>query len=198
MNDTHPDAIGSIDDIEALFYRLGARRYAGESVSQLEHALQAAHAAERVGAGDALVTAALLHDIGHFAELRSVVPTASSGVLGDVAVDLRHEVLALALLDGSFGDDVLGPIRLHVDAKRYLCAVDGAYRTRLSPGSVRSLYLQGGAFDAREAEAFEDRPHARTAILLRRWDDAAKCPGAVTPSLEHFLERARRCCLARA
>ncbi len=182
----NPVPIDTLGEIESLFHRLGDRRYAGESVSQLEHALQTAHAAERAGADDALVTAALLHDVGHFTD---------PGFEQVAGADPRHECRAVVLLSRVYGPDVLESIRLHVDAKRYLCAVDVGYRRRLSAGSVRSLTLQGGAFDAREAEAFEAQPCARTAIALRCWDDAAKRPGAVTPSLEHYLERARRCLL---
>ena len=177
----------SIDDIEALYYDVGGRLYGGECVSQLEHALQAAHAAERSGAGDALVTAVLLHDIGHLIEPAPIRhPSERPG-------DDRHQERAAAMLEALFGAAIVEPVRLHVDAKRWLCAVDVQYRSRLSAASVRSLYLQGGAFDAREAEAFEELPYARDAVLLRHWDDAAKVVGAVTPSLEHFLERARRC-----
>ena len=88
---------------------------------------------------------------------------------------------------------MLDPIRLHVDAKRYLCAVDPAYHARLSADSKRSLALQGGVYGGAEAEAFLARPGAREAIALRRCDDLAKEPQRPTPRLAHFLERAARC-----
>jgi predicted HD phosphohydrolase len=88
---------------------------------------------------------------------------------------------------------VIEPIRLHVDAKRALCALEPEYHEALSVDSKRSLALQGGIFDAAETEAFMAKPYAGDAVRVRRWDDAAKVPGAVTPSLSHFLEVAARC-----
>src|SRR5262245_30661022 len=53
------------EEVLALFRARGGSRYGGESVSQLAHALQAAQRAENEGATPALISAALLHDIGH-------------------------------------------------------------------------------------------------------------------------------------
>ena len=55
----------SIEDIRDVFERYGELAYSGEPVSQLEHALQTAQRAEQDGAPDTLITAALLHDLGH-------------------------------------------------------------------------------------------------------------------------------------
>ena len=167
-------------DICALFDRHGGRMYAGEPVTQLEHALQTAHAAERAGADAALVTAALLHDLGHLINDQGETPTARG-------IDDVHQYAALPFLRPLFGDDVLDPIRLHVDAKRYLCAAEPDYFQALSADSKRSLALQGGPYDSEAAAAFASRPGAGSAIALRRWDDAAKTAGAATPSLAHFV-----------
>jgi len=86
----------------------------------------------------------------------------------------------------TFGDEVLEPIRLHVDAKRYLCATEPGYSDALSADSKRSLVLQGGPYDEEAAAAFAAQPGALRAIALRRWDDAAKTAGVTTPPLEHF------------
>jgi phosphonate degradation associated HDIG domain protein len=165
--------------IEQLFEERGAAAYHGEAVSQTEHALQTAWAAEKAGASAALVTAALLHDLGHLLH----------GLPEDCAeqgIDDRHEELAVRWLQRHFGADVTEPIRLHVQAKRYLCATDADYLNRLSPASVRSLKLQGDPMSADEAERFRQSPHAAAAIALRRWDDEAKVEGLQTPGLEHF------------
>jgi gamma-butyrobetaine dioxygenase len=77
-------------------------------------------------------------------------------------------------------------VRLHVAAKRYLAATEPWYHGLLSEASKLSLKLQGGPFDAAGATAFAARPHAEGAIALRRWDDAAKVPGAATPDLAHY------------
>ncbi len=178
-----------IDDIEIVFARRGAEQYSGEPVTQLEHALQSAALAEAEGADDELVTAALLHDLGHL--LQDLGETPSLRGVDDV-----HQYAALPFLRGLFGERVLGGIRLHVDAKRYLCATRPEYHDALSEDSKRSLKLQGGVFDAVQAQAFIAQPGAPDAVRLRLWDDRAKVAGLPTPPLAHYLERARRCALA--
>ncbi|MEP7058543.1 MAG: phosphonate degradation HD-domain oxygenase [Caldimonas sp.] len=178
-------------DIELLFARHGAAQYSGEPVTQLEHALQTAHLAEQSGADDALITACLLHDLGHLLNRQGETPSLRG-------IDDTHQYFALPFLHGLLPVAVLDPIRLHVDAKRYLCAANGSYYARLSDDSKRSLALQGGVFDAPAAERFLYQPGARDAVLLRQWDDLAKQAGLETPPLAHFLKRAARCVLAPA
>ena len=178
----------SLDDIRLLFERRGAEQYSGEPVTQLEHALQTAARAESAGADDELVTACLLHDLGHLLHELGATPTLRG-------VDDLHQYAALPFLRGLFGERVLGAIALHVDAKRYLCATHAGYEAALSADSKRSLVLQGGVFTAKQAAAFIARPGAGGAVQLRQWDDLAKLEGARTPSLAHFMARATRCAL---
>jgi phosphonate degradation associated HDIG domain protein len=148
--------------------------YGGEAVTQLEHALQCAALAMTAGATSSLVSAALLHDLGH---------------LADRVQDAfcPHENLAAQLLDRLFEPAVTEPIRMHVDAKRYLCAIDAAYWSGLSPASKDSLVWQGGPYTAPEAAQFIAQPYAGDAVKLRRWDDAAKIEGKHTPPLDAFI-----------
>ena len=176
----------TLPDIEMLYARHGASQYSGEPVTQLEHALQTAHLAEQSGADDALVTACLLHDLGHL--LNDLGETPSLRGLDDT-----HQYYALPFLRGLFPQRVLDAIKLHVDAKRYLCQADPAYHARLSDDSRRSLALQGGVFDAGQAAAFLTQGGAHDAVRLRQWDDLAKQADLATPSLAHFLARAARC-----
>ena len=164
--------------IEQAFRRRGQDHY-GEGVSQEEHALQAARQAEREGAPAALIVAALLHDIGH---LLHDLPED----IADQDVDTQHESLGSAWLSQYFGPEVSEPVRLHVAAKRYLCAVEPGYRDRLSAASQQSLALQGGPLDPAAASAFRAEPAADAAVALRRWDDEAKVVGLATPGLAHF------------
>lgn len=181
----------SLEDIALLFARKGGEQYSGEPVNQLEHALQCALLAEQSGGDDELVTAALLHDLGHLLHDLGATPTLAG-------VDDVHQYRALPFLRGVFGAGVLEPIKLHVDAKRYLCATRPGYHDALSADSKRSLVLQGGVFDGAEAQAFITQPGAAAAVQVRIWDDLAKADGLPTPPLAHYLARARRCALAQA
>ncbi|MEM5433403.1 phosphonate degradation HD-domain oxygenase [Cupriavidus oxalaticus] len=174
----------TIERIEALFASHGTEWYGGESISQTAHALQCAQLAEQAGEPDALVVAALLHDIGHLMLAESTT------------TDMRHQEAAADALAALFGEDVTEPVRLHVAAKRYLCAVDRAYFDTLSPASVQSLALQGGPYDAARAEAFAASAHADAAVRLRRYDDLAKVVDLATPPLAHYLAIAARCARA--
>jgi phosphonate degradation associated HDIG domain protein len=182
----------TLGDIERLFEAHGHIEYSGEGVTQLEHALQAAHLAEANGAAPELVTAALLHDLGHMLNLQGDTPTARG-------IDDQHQYFAIPFLRPLFPLAVIEAIRLHVDAKRALCAVEPGYHDALSEDSKRSLVLQGGTYTPEQAAAFRAKPHAEDAMRVRRWDDAAKVPGAATPTLDHYLAIAARCALpARA
>jgi phosphonate degradation associated HDIG domain protein len=170
---------GLIDEIFRTFADYGAEQYLGEQVSMTEHMLQSANAAEQDGAPPGLVAAALLHDYGHF--IHGLAEDSA-----DHGVDTRHEEVAYAFLAEHFGEEIAEPIRLHVAAKRYLCAVEPTYLAELSPASRHSLELQGGPYTAAEAAAFEASPHAEAAVRLRRYDDLGKVPGLATPGLEHY------------
>ena len=171
---SHPHDPGSRSrSIAALLEEKGSRRYGLAAVSQLQHALQAALLAEQTGGDAALVTAALLHDIGHMVHGLGEDPAADG-------VDDRHEELGRAYLAALFGPAVTEPVRLHVAAKRYLCATEPDYFAKLSPDSVRSLALQGGPMSAEEVAAFRALPHSEAAVRLRRFDEGGEgrrtCP----------------------
>jgi [1-hydroxy-2-(trimethylamino)ethyl]phosphonate dioxygenase len=175
--ESSPTAVA--DAILTLLKDHGDAAYFGEPVSQRAHALQCAALATREGAAPSLVAAALLHDIGHL--LHGLDES-----IADRGVDARHEDAGHDWLTRHFGAEVTEPVRLHVDAKRYLCAADPTYTAALSPASQQSLALQGGAFTRSQALAFADLPFAAEAIRLRRWDDAAKIDGLGVPDAEHY------------
>lgn len=172
--------------IERLFDTLGGRAYSGEPVNQREHALQSALLAQQAGAADALVAAALLHDVGHLVNDVGDTPT-------ERGIDDLHQYHGARFLRALFDQDVTEPIRLHVQAKRYLCAVRPGYHEALSADSKRSLALQGGVFTAAEAGAFIRMPYAADAVRLREWDDLAKTAGLETPALADYLPLLARC-----
>jgi len=164
-----------LDALIDAFDRLGAEPY-GEEVSQLAHMLQTAALAVADGAPDALVAAALLHDVGHFA----APPSAAESV--------PHEALGVEWLRPLFGPEVWRPVGLHVAAKRYLCATLPGYREQLSAASQQSLVDQGGVFTPAQAARFIAAPYAQDAVRLRLYDDAAKVPDAETPPLDRYRE----------
>jgi phosphonate degradation associated HDIG domain protein len=161
--------------IESLFAGFGSAYYGREAITQTEHALQCAALAEQAGESPAMIAASLLHDVGHLVMAESVLE------------DKRHQDVGARVLAELLDESVVAPVRLHVPAKRYLCAVDGAYWSTLSQASRDSLALQGGPFTVREVDAFERLPYFAEAVRLRKYDDMAKVPGAVTPSLRHYL-----------
>jgi phosphonate degradation associated HDIG domain protein len=173
---TAPDPVRVITD---LFAAEGARGYLGEVVTQAQHMLQAAALAERAGAAPELVAGALLHDVGHF------TGTVSGRELM-TGTDNRHGDQGADWLAQWFGPAVTEPVRLHVAAKRYLCAVEPGYFGALSPASVHTLRIQGGPMTPAQSAEFEASPWCQSALRLRRWDDAAKDPGAVVPAFGYY------------
>lgn len=169
-----------VDEIFETFSRRGGDQY-GESVTQLEHALQCAHLAAEERAADSLVAAALLHDWGHFFEGRGEAAERDG-------IDAHHEAHGAALLRRWFEPEVTTPIALHVAAKRHLCAVEPGYWEALSEASKLSLKLQGGPFSPEQARKFAEAPFAQDAVRLRRWDDAGKIVGATIPPLESYAD----------
>jgi predicted HD phosphohydrolase len=167
------------DELLALYSGRGARTYFGETVSTMEHSLQAAYFAQACDAPDTLVIAALLHDIGHLLDL-------APDDIADWDHDARHEVSGGRWLAARFGCEVAEPARLHVPAKRYLCATDPGFIRRLSAASVQTLKLQGGPMSRAETMAFESEAYFREAILVRQWDDQGKVTGLRTPDFSHY------------
>jgi gamma-butyrobetaine dioxygenase len=171
-----------VDEIGDLFAGEGAQDYLGEPVSVAVHMRQAGALAEAAGAPPEQVAAALLHDVGH------ICGAAVSGRELMAGHDNRHGDAGAAWLAQWFGPEVTEPVRLHVAAKRYLCAVEPGYFGKLSEASVYTLSVQGGPMDRAEADIFATLPHAAAAVAVRRWDEAAKDPDATTPEFGHFRD----------
>jgi len=167
------------DELLSIYGGRGAAAYFGEAVTVIEHSLQAAYFAQSCDAPDGLVVAALLHDIGHLIE-----PAPAD--IADWKTDAGHELTGCRWLASRFGAEVCEPVRLHVAAKRYLCATNPAYFGTLSPASVVTLGLQGGPMSRAEAGVFEAEPYFREAIRLRHWDEQAKVVGLQTPDFAHY------------
>jgi phosphonate degradation associated HDIG domain protein len=165
----------TVERVLGLLREEGSVGYFGEDVTLTEHQLQSAHRAELEGASQSLVIAALVHDIGWI--VQAVSPDRR---------EIPHEQLGAEWLSSLLPPSVTEPIRLHVEAKRYLCATRPDYHATLSETSQRTLVAQGGPLEADGVREFERNPHAADALQLRHWDDLAKVPGASTPDLDHY------------
>ena len=181
-------AVDPVQVIAELFAAQGAREYPGEAVTQAAHMLQAAALAEAAGAGPELIAAALLHDVGHFTG-----PASGQEPLD--GRDNRHGEAGAAWLARWFGPGVTEPVRLHVAAKRYLCAVEPGYLAALSPASKHTLRIQGGPMSRAETATFEGNPWCTAALRVRRWDDKAKDPAAVVPAFGYYRPLLRQLAL---
>ena len=179
---TEPDAVHHVID---LFDRLGGGTY-GEVVDQRRHALQCAERAVVAGASDALVAAALLHDIGHLLSGPDV-----PGV-DRTTEDDRHEAVGARFLAPRFGSETARAVALHVVAKRYRCTVDPEYYRSLSPTSRATLVAQGGRLDAPDLARFERHPGFADALAVRDWDEEAKDPTREVPGVDTYVPVLRR------
>ena len=173
------------DEILVLFAAHGSESYFGETVSTTEHGLQAAFFAQEASAPAELVLAALLHDIGHLID-------AAPNDLAEWTDDAHHEQTGGRWLARRFASEVCEPVRLHVPAKRFLCATDAHYLGKLSCASVVTLKLQGGPMGDEEVARFEAEPFHRDAIRLRHWDDSGKVAGLATPDLADYANLIKR------
>lgn len=162
-------------ELTELVTGLAGLPYDGEAVDQRSHALQCAALAVAAGADDALVLAAALHDVGRAEPVRAAWP------------GLPHEEAGAAFARRWLDDQVAWLIGRHVPAKRYLVATDPAYYAQLSPVSVQSLERQGGPMDAEQVREFAAHPLARSAVALRRWDEAAKVPDGTEIPIPELL-----------
>jgi gamma-butyrobetaine dioxygenase len=173
----------AVELLARLFASEGEAEYFGEAVTQAQHMLQAAALAEADGAPDALVAAALLHDVGHFRGESG--PSGADLMRG---TDNRHSQSGADWLSQWFGPAVTEPVRLHVAAKRYLCTVEPGYFARLSEASVYTLTVQGGPMTSEQAGHFAALSYAQDAMRLRRWDEAAKDPSLDVAGFDHYRE----------
>lgn len=172
--------VDPVEELRSLYERRGPH-HVDEAVSQLDHALQAASLARAAGAPPALVAAALLHDVGHL-----VLIDAADGRRLAPSDELRHDDAGASYLAAWFGPEVTEPVRLHSAAARWLCATEVAYRFELSDPARRRMEARGGPMTRPEAEVFTSLPGHAEAVLLRRWDDAAKVVGIeVAPFSDH-------------
>ncbi len=181
-----------IDEIFNLLQRSGGEEYFGEAVSKLQHAEQCAYQAQKAGGDEELILASLLHDIGHLLDVEGTIRDERVGVV-------NHDEIGQQWLEAhGFSKRLAALVGGHVDAKRYLTAVNPNYFARLSPASVETLRLQGGPMDAETAAHFAAVPELRDILRLRSWDEMAKDPDWQGPGLESYRDMLARHLMAQA
>lgn len=176
----------TIEEVYRLLEQLGGEEYFGEAISKLEHAEQAAWHAAQAGADEELILASLLHDIGHLLDHPDSIRDERVGVVNHDEIGERW------LLSRGFSRRVAGLVGGHVDAKRYLTAVNPGYLARLSPASIETLKLQGGPMSEADAAEFGEIPELRDVLRLRSWDEMAKDPAWDGPRLASYREMIER------
>lgn len=175
------DAVIFIEQLLMWMAEAGATNY-DDAVTQFEHAMQSGALARVRGNPESVVVAALLHDVGH------LLADEHSGHGDFLFANLKHENIGARWLARGFDESVTEPIRLHVDAKRYLCTVDAEYYERLSASSKRSFVVQGGPMSDDEAQAFKAEPYFAQAVEVRRIDDEAKVARRSVPGPEAYVQ----------
>ena len=152
--------------------------YIGEKISMTEHMIQTAMLAEKANCSSNLICSSLLHDYGHFI-------LKNPDKLVNKKKDGKHEDLGFKFLNKYFIKDVVGPIKYHVKAKKYL-ARDKKYYNTLSEASKISLKLQGGVMSNNEAKEFESNEFFESSIKLRKFDENAKKVGLKIKSINEY------------
>lgn len=157
----------------------------GEQISMREHMLQSAYYAQKKNSSDAVITASLLHDFGHLIlELPENI--------AEQGIDGYHEDIGAKFLAPYFPKQIIDGIALHVQAKRYLCAVKPQYYSQLSQASQDTLAVQGGPMTSQEVVDFEKEPFYKEALQVRLFDDLGKDLELTHPELDHYLRIAEQ------
>ena len=152
--------------------------YIGEKITMSEHMIQTAMLAEKAKCSDNLICSCLLHDYGHFI-------LENPDELVNKMKDGKHEDIGYEFLKSYFIKDVLGPIKYHVKAKKYL-ARNKKYFNALSEASKTSLKLQGGIMNNHEAKEFESNKFFKSSIELRKFDEEAKNKGLKIKTIHDY------------
>ena len=161
-------------------YQTKKNFYIGEKVTISDHMIQTAMLAEKNHSPKSLICACLLHDYGHF-----VIEDPDLLVLK--SLDGKHENAGFDFLKDYFKPEVTEPIKLHVQAKRYLCR-NKSYYDLLSDPSKISLELQGGIMDDEEAQKFTSLKFYKDAIILRKYDDDGKIPNIKMKKIDDYRD----------
>ena len=169
-----------IVDIIVNYYQTNNDLYIGEKITISDHMLQTAMLAEKSHSSKSLICSCLLHDIGHFIIEKPDLLVSNS-------LDGKHEEIGFKLLKNYFIPEVTEPIKLHVQAKRYL-SKNKSYYDLLSNPSKISLKLQGGIMNDEESQKFTSLKFYRDALMLRKYDDEGKIPNKKVKKIDDYQD----------
>ena len=161
-------------------YQTNNSLYIGEKVTITEHMVQTAMLAEQNHLSESLICACLLHDYGHFI-------LEDPDHLVSKSIDGKHENVGFDFLKDYFKPEVTEPIKLHVQAKRYLCR-NKSYYGLLSDPSKISLKFQGGIMNDEETQKFTSSKFYKDAITLRKYDDDGKIPNIKMKKIDDYRD----------
>ena len=171
----------------SLFEDYGNSMYTiGEPMTITEHSVQTAYAARDSAENMEAQLSCLLHDVGHLCGLES---HQEPGMDGCGTED--HERVGAEFL-GSLGfSDTVSYLALHhVNAKRYLCAINQEYMDGLTPASKTTLSHQGGPMSEEERREVEKDSRWPLVLRMRSYDEAGKNPGRDAAEFVRSFENA--------
>ena len=169
-----------IIDIIINYFQTNKELYVGEKITISDHMLQTAMLAEKSHSSKSFICSSLLHDIGHFIIEKPDLLVSNS-------LDGKHEEIGFKLLKNYFKPEVTEPIKLHVQAKRYLSKKKSYYDLLSNPSKI-SLKLQGGIMNDEESQKFTSLKFCRDALMLRKYDDDGKIPNTKVKKIDDYRD----------
>ena len=170
----------NIRELFSIMEAANEREYIGESVSQLEHSLQAAHFARKANKDPEVILACLFHDIGHLCAPDEAKEMDGLGVVDHEGIGAQY------LLSLGFPERVAELVGAHVQAKRYLVTKKKGYLENLSPASRGTLDWQGGPMSPQEINDFENDPLFEDKLFVRVCDERAKVIDLKVAPLDYY------------
>jgi predicted HD phosphohydrolase len=175
-----------INNIFKLYNDYGSVEYMGQGITHLEHALQTAYFARAQGYDNVVVTAALLHGIGHLIGLKY-----DFEIMGNFGIKNYEKIGADWLRQVEMSETTCLLIEKHTQARRFIVTTSPDYYDNLSETSKEILKLKGDLMAEKEIEEFRSNELKQALIVLSIWDEKSKMKNKSVPSLENYRKTIR-------